>query len=58
MPCHVERSETSLIYFRGRSIQNSSEILRSAQNDIVCGEGAHFGFWISNFRLNRDLNWR
>jgi hypothetical protein len=33
--CHVERSETSLVYLlRLNSIPNSSEILRSARNDM------------------------
>ena len=33
--CRPERSETSLIYLRSRSIQNWSEIPRSAQKDII-----------------------
>ncbi|PYI45381.1 MAG: hypothetical protein DMF10_11345 [Verrucomicrobia bacterium] len=45
--CHVERSETLLIYFfRPNLTQNSSEILRSAQNDIflVRSGDLDFGF--------------
>ena len=33
--CHVERSETSLVYFRWGSLQKWSEILRYVRNDSV-----------------------
>jgi hypothetical protein len=33
--CHVERSETSLVYFRREASSEIPEILRCAQNDIV-----------------------
>jgi len=33
--CHVERSETSLIFSLAESVQKESEILGSAQNDIM-----------------------
>jgi hypothetical protein len=33
--CHVEQSETSLAYFLEEQSKTRSEILRSAQNDMI-----------------------